>query len=382
MKSNLSFKSIVFYIILMCCPFFTISCDDNDNSLTPKGKTYLDYVREDYKTLSTIYPEAKDNLVEAQYTLNKAISDAEAKDIKPEECLLICYTFVQGHSEIYYLHRNFNTGEVNYGNYSADSPWTGDMKISENELKRLAISLDKAIELAKKDPQASESDGLNSKYVTLRKPLWPVWDNPQYVFGGTATRASHVFADAVSGKITVLDATDPNSDSYMYLVDDYNTMLDDYSNNEKLGFRLELQGRFVGAKYILNAPVNSLKAAELYPKEVTYTFYVPVEGENPSYVVQGNRKFIAGKQLETTAQENEVWSGDKFIDPNYLIDIISLDEAIYKLKISNVTDTDTDEVTLKWPEASPEWENPQYVFKGNNTPTVYVDAITGEVSTR
>ena len=73
------------------------------------------------------------------------------------------------------------------------------------------------------------------------------------------------------------------------------------------------------------------------------------------------------------------WTEDKFISPEWVMDIISLDDAIGIVKLANVTDPDTAEVTLRYP-VTPAFEAPQFVFKGGNTPTVYVDAFTGQVS--
>ena len=46
------------------------------------------------------------------------------------------------------------------------------------------------------------------------------------------------------------------------------------------------------------------------------------------------------------------------------------------MKLGNVTDPDTNLATLCYPAV---YERPVFVFKGNNTLSVDVDAITGEL---
>ena len=138
-----------------------------------------------------------------------------------------------------------------------------------------------------------------------------------------------------------------------YLVDDYNTLLDLYWGNEVLGFKLDLGHHMMQVQYTLNAPVNSVKAGELYPMDVTYVFFVPAYGDVTSdYVVRGMRDFIHGSVDDLTTEAEVVtkpWTGDKVIAPEYMDEVMSVEDAVYTLKLSNVTATDTPYVILHLP---------------------------------
>ena len=344
-------------------------------------KTCLDYVMDDYRTLAANFPNAKDHFVEARFVLNDIISETEAGDLKAESVATYCYTWVMDHSEIFVLERDFNTGETQMYQYFADSPWLGDMLVPEAEMKALQFSLEDAILNAKNDPDAVASDGLDTRYVTLRKPLWPVWDNPQYVIGGSASRSSHVFVDALLGTVSVLEGGgDSGGSSLAFLVEDLSIIRDIYWMDQPLGFPLEVQGFFTEAHYVLNKAMNELQAAELFPKTATYVFYVPADGEVPdNYLVRGTRDLLKGfdTPIETTAEATGgPWTGGGYITPFELDDIIALEDAIYIVKLGNVDDPDTADVTLCKPDGKP-----VYVFRSEGTPSVTVDAITGEILT-
>ena len=72
------------------------------------------------------------------------------------------------------------------------------------------------------------------------------------------------------------------------------------------------------------------------------------------------------------------WTGGKVIGPDAIDEVMSVDDALYAMKMSGVTDADTPYVTLCWP-TDPALEHPQYAFQGDKTRTVYVDAVTGDV---
>ncbi|MBQ8060832.1 MAG: hypothetical protein IJ205_02655 [Bacteroidales bacterium] len=373
-------KRILFAVSLFWGLFLLMSCEKE----TPvEEKTYYDFIIEDYTTLVSNYPDAKDNFIEARFVLNKPVSEATSSELKAESLMTICYYWKDGESHIFTMTRDFTTGETQMDYYTADSPWLGDMHIPESEMATLSVSLEKAIENAKNDPEASGSDGLNSAYITLRKPLWPVWENPQFVFGGSAGRSKHVFVDSKTGAVTSLEMPAESGSTIGYLVDDYNTLLDLYWGNEILGFKLDLGHHMMQVQYTLNAPVNSVKAGELYPMDVTYVFFVPAYGDVTSdYVVRGMRDFIHGSVDDLTTEAEVVtkpWTGDKVIAPEYMDEVMSVEDAVYTLKLSNVTATDTPYVILHLPE-TPSFENPQYEFLGEKTGSVYVDAVTGEIT--
>ena len=373
-------KKIVFVMLMICGALMAFSCHKEEPL---KEKTYYDYLMEDYRALVAAYPEAKDNFIEARYTLNGVISETAPESLKAESVEIICYTYLQGMSEIFIFERNFETGDTQMEHYSVDIPWTGDMKIPESDMKELKFSLEDAIDNARKDPDAAASDGLDTRFITLRKPLWPVWDNPQYVIGGSSGRKFHVFVDAKVGTVKALETPVEEGTTLFFLFNDYSYMLDQFGNNEIMGYRIELGNYFVEAQYVLNAPMNSLQASLLFPKEVTYLFYGPkLSKDGKDVLAKGWRDITAGSGVLLDMSMDELsspWTGDRFIDPVALGDVITIEDAIYEVKKSSFTDPDTKFVTLRWPDVSPALEHPQYVFTGEKTKTVYVDAHTGEV---
>ncbi|MBQ3723600.1 MAG: hypothetical protein II851_07830 [Bacteroidales bacterium] len=346
-------------------------------------KTCLDYVKEGYRTLAANFPNAKDHFVEARFVLNDIIADTDPEELKAESVTVYCYTWVEGYSEIDVLERDFNTGETQMYQYFSDSPWVGDKFIPESELKTLRFSLEEALLNAKNDADAAAGDGLDTRYVTLRKPLWPVWDNPQYVVGGSASRSSHVFVDALDGKVLTLAGGSAGGEgSLVYLVEDQNIIRDMYWMDEILGFPLEIRDCFREVHYVLNKPMNAGQLLELFAKDAIYVYYVPArDGVTDNYLIRGIRdltKGFAGK-IETEAEVvTEPWTGGDILTPDPLDAIISLEDAMYVVKLGNVTDPDTADVTLCQPVGSP---NPLYIFRGVDTPSVVVDAITGEIVT-
>jgi len=360
----------------------TVSCN-REKGNDPSKKTYFDILMDDYKALVKAYPEAKNNFVEARYVLDGIISETAPGDIRPESVEVYCYTWLEGKSEIFVLERDFTSGGTQMVHYSADSPWLGDKKIPESEMRGLEYSLEDAIENACKDPEASSSDGLETRFVTLRKPLWPVWDNPQYVIGGSSGRSFHVFVDAREGTVKTLEREVEEGSANAFLHEDYSWIIDMFGNSEIMGYRIELRERFVEAQYTLNAPMNAKQASELFPKEVTYLFYAPkASKDGKDILAKGYRDLTAGDRGTVELSMDELdspWTGDRFISPIILDEVIDIEDAIYNVKISNVTDPDTNKITLRWPDVNPALENPQFVFTGDKTKTVYVDALTGEV---
>lgn len=345
-------------------------------------KTCFDYVMEDYQTLADNFPNAKDHFVEARFVLNDIISETDADDLKAESITTYCYAWLEGYSEIDVLERDFITGETRMYQYFADSPWVGDKFIPESEMKTLRFSLEDALLNAKNDAEAAASDGLNTRYVTLRKPLWPVWENPQYVVGGAASRGSHVFVDALDGSVTVLAGGSQGGEgtTLEYLIEDQNIIRDMYWMDEILGFELEIRDCFREVHYVLNKPMNAGQAAEISVIEATYVYYVPPrDNVTDTYLIRGTRDLTKGfaSNIETTAEiTTDPWTGGECIVPDDTDAIISLEDAIYIVKLGNVKDPDTADVTLSKPVGSP---NPLYIFRGEETPVVLVNAVTGEI---
>ena len=371
-----------FYAVLaISCSLTVVSCQKEE---PVQEMSYFDYLIADYSALVAAYPEAKNNFVEARYTMNERISESTPESLKVESVEIYCYTYLEGMSEIFVMERNFETGESQMDHYSVETPWTGDMKIPESEMMSFRYSLEDAIRRARRDPEAAASDGLDTRYVTLRKPLWPVWENPQYVIGGSSGRKFHIFVDAKTGTVKSLESPIEEGSALAYLFNDYSYIIDVYGNQEIMGYRIELGQCFVEAQYVLNAPLNSLQASTLFPKEVTYYFYgAKLSKDGKDVLVKGWRD-LTEKTVNppgTSMEElSSPWTGDKFIDPVTLGDVIDIEDAIYNVKIASVTDPDTKLVNLRWPDVSPAFEHPQYEFVGDKTKTVYVDALTGEVS--
>lgn len=346
-------------------------------------KTSLDYVWEDYKTLAANFPNAKNHFVEARFVLNDIIAETEADKLKAESVTTYCYAWLGSMSEICVFEHNLNNGETQMYQYFADSPWLGDKFIPESEMRTLRFSVEDALIKAKNDPDASEGDGLDTRYVTLRKPLWPVWENPQYVVGGAASRGSHVFVDALNGKVSTLaGGSSGGGSSLEYLIEDLNIIRDMYWMDEILGFPLEIRECFKEARYALNKPMNAGQIAEIFAKEVTYVYYVPAQEDvTDNYLIEGKRDLLRGfaSQIETTAKVvTDPWTGGERLTPDDTDAIISVEDAIYIVKLGNVDDPDTGDITLCKPAGSP---NPLYIFRGVDIPTVTVDAVTGEIVT-
>ena len=355
--------------------FLSFSCSKDGETTPPK--TYLDYVIKDYQALVAEYPDAKDRFVEARFVLDNYISEVPAADIKVKTLSTICYVWLEGHSEIFVCERDFTTGKTELINYESDSPWLGDMQISEDVLKSYKFSLEDAIAAAKKE--AGSGDGLNTANVTLRKPIYPFWENAQYVFGGSAGRHDHVFVDAKTGKVSIEEMPVPEGSAQAFLIDDYNKILDVYKNYGQFEYSIELQGKMVQIRYELNEAVNAAKADDLAPVKATYVFYYPQTDEVPAYLISVSRtSFKLDAELSEYKEEklSSPWTGGNFISADYIDGMVSLDDAVNAVKFGNVTDTDTNIVTLC---ALDGFENPVYEFKGEKTATVYVDCISADL---
>ena len=363
-------KHLIPFLAFAC--LLVLSCTkDNPN------KKYLDYVLQDYRALAAAYPEAKDRFVETRFTLDKQISEAPASEIKAESMTTYCYAWLEGKSQIFVIDRNLVTGETQMVNYSADSPWLGDSQVSESVLKSLSFSLEDAIAAAQKE--ASGGDGLNTVNITLRKPVYPFWDNPQYVFGGSGGRKDHVFVDAKNGKVSIEEMPVPEGSAQSFIIDDYSKIVDVYKNESKLGYSIELQGHLVEIQYTLNSPVNAAYASDIEAAQIAYVFYYPAENGNPNLLITVIRKSMKiGSELSEYKEEiiSSRASEGKFINPDYIDGSIGLEDAVSAVKLGNVTDPDTDQVTFCHPIDK---NTPVFLFKGKKTASVYVDALSGEI---
>jgi len=378
-------KKAVILCLAIANLFLNVACDNDDKpgSDNTETKTYLDYVLEDYQTLVNEFPDAKDHFVEARFTLDRDIASSKAQDIKVKTMEVWCYLWQErgGYSDIFVLRHDFITGQKDTINYVADSPYTGDMQIPESELKSLKTSLEQALATAKNvaDTIKGGTDGLNTTNVTLRKPVYPFWDNPQYVFGGYAGRLDHFFVDAANGNATVKQSELPEGSSQAFLLEDLSMIADEYDGNQRLGFDLDVKWNLVEIQYTLNGAVNSAQASMLYPEKAIYLYYVPADASHPAYLLRGIRNsFQLGTQLEYNEEElTTPWTGGQYIHPDYIDKFFGLEEAINVVKLGNVTDTDTPDVTFCFPKEG--FESPVLEFKGKNTPSVYIDAVSGEI---
>lgn len=368
-------KKTVFLLMAVMGLFAAVSCKD---IIPEEGgeKTLLDIVKDDYKAIVAKYPAAKDHLVEARFTLDNNIADVPASELNLETLLTICYLFndQKGYSDIFVNEHDFTTGESEVYNYTADSPWLGDKMIDEATLKKLSVSLEKALENAKKE--AGSGDGLNTKYVTLRWPLWPVWDNPQYVVGGTSGRSDHVFVDAATGKVSIEAGYIPEGSSLYFMTYDLSEIADTYDGNARLGFQMDVKWSLVEIQYELSSAVNASTVADLEPEAATYIYYVAADEEHPAYNIRVKRNSF---RMDTGLDFYEEvattpWTGGDYIGLDW--DLVGVEDAIPAVKFGNVTDTDTNLVTLYVSKGS---GAPVYLFKGDKVPSVAVDAITGEL---
>lgn len=368
-------KKISILLAAISILFIAGSC--HKDNVPDKEKNYLDYVLTDYKALVAAYPEAKDRFVEARFTLDNIIADTPADQIKAKTLTTICYVWLNGHSEIYVCERDFDADKAELYSYTADSPWFGDSQIAESALESLKYSLEDAIAFAKKE--AGGGDGVSTANVTLRKPIYPFWDNPQYVFGGSGGRHDHVFVDSNTGKVSIEEMPVPEGSAMSFLIDDYNRIIDLYKNFDQMEYPIELQGKLVQIQYELNNALNAELASELEPVKATYVFYYPAADGIPSYLIRCTRdSFKMGSSLSSFSEEvlSAPWTEGLFIDPDYIDSVIALEDAIFAVKLGNVTDTDTNLVTLCQPK---EFQRPVMEFKGDKVPSVYVDAVYGEI---
>ena len=370
-------RRITLCVLAIASLFFASSCKKDK---TPdKEKTCLDYVLTDYQALVDRYPEAKDHFVEARFVLDNIIADTPAANIKAKSLTTICYAWIEGLSQIYVCERDFETGETELLNYQADSPWLGDSHVSDEFLKSLTVSLEDAIAVAKKD--AGNGDGISTANVTLRKPVYPFWDHPQYVFGGSAGRHDHVFVDSVTGKVSIEEMPVPEGSSSAVFLDDYNAIVEYYNSGGVFDYSIEVQGKLVEVHYELNKAMNAEQLSDLTPVKVTYVFYYPKTEEIPAFLISCTRNsFKMDASIDEFHEEqlSAPWTGSRHFGFDFVDGLIALEDAIATVKLGNVTDPDTNLATYSFPEG---YERPVIIFKGNTTPDVYVDAITGELMT-
>lgn len=381
MKNSFLTLALTFTLAL-----FTWSCNDNDSIDPDTTPTALDIVMNEYKALVAEFPEAKDYFVEARFTLNKEIADAPAEDIKAESVEIWCYFWnaQAGCSELFVLERDLIDGERQTYHFTSDSPFTGDKQIPESEMKSLDVSLEKALKLAQDKVAAEkpESDGLRTSYVTLRKPLYPFWENPQYVVGGKASRRDHVFIDALNGDVTIEESQLPQGDAMAVIIDDFNVITDEYGGQgERMGYPLEVNWRLMAVEFELNDALDAALLSDLEPMKITYHFYVPAEEGHPSILIKVVRNSLQlGTGLEYS-EETDVpnpWPTNQYLDPGYTDRLISLEDAIAAVKLGPVSDTDTPTVTICQPQG---FKRAAYQFLGKKTLTVYVDSESGEIIT-
>lgn len=368
-------KKTVFFSLAILGLFAAASCKD----IIPEEdgeKSILDIVKDDYKAIVAKYPEAKDHLVEARFTLDNDIAEVPASALNVDDMLTICYFYNEpmGHSDIFVNDHDLKTGESEVYHYTSDSPWLGDKMIGEETLQKLSVSLEKALENAKKE--AGSGDGLNTRFVTLRWPLWPVWENPQYVVGGSASRSDHVFVDSVTGKVSIEEGYIPEGSSVYFYINDLSEIDDTYDANQRLGFQLDVKWSLVEVQYELNSAMNESTMSELEPETATYVYYVPEGDGHPAYNIRVKRKsFKIGTDLEYFDEvATTPWTGGDYID--LWDNPVGVEEAMNTVKFGNVKDTDTNLVTLCSPKGSNQLV---YIFKGNKVPSVTVDALTGEL---
>lgn len=367
-------KKILILCLAVAGLLLAASCKDIIPDTAPK--TYLEYVLNDYQAIVAKFPAAKDHLVEARFTLDNNIADVPASGLALEMLTTICYVFndQKGYSDIFVNEHDFKTGASEIFHYTADSPWLGDKMITEATLQSLAVSLEKALENAKKE--AGDGDGLNTRFVTLRWPLWPVWENPQYVVGGSAGRSDHVFVDSVTGKVSIEAGYVPEGSSGYFYIYDLSEIADEYDGGQKLGFQLDVKRSLVEVQYELSTPLDASKVSDLEPEKATYVYYVAAGDGHPAYNIRVKRNsFRVDTGLEFFDEVAVApWTGGDFID--IMLDPLGVEDVIPVVKFGNVTDTDTNIVTLCTPKGSGKLV---YIFEGNKVPSVTVDAITGEL---
>ena len=98
----LNMRKFFMALLVLCGALLAVSCQKEDS--VPE-MSYFDYLIADYNALVAAYPEAKNNFVEARYTLGERISDSAPGSLKVESVEVYCYTYLQGMSEIFVLER-------------------------------------------------------------------------------------------------------------------------------------------------------------------------------------------------------------------------------------------------------------------------------------
>ena len=93
-------------------------------------------------------------------------------------------------------------------------------------------------------------------------------------------------------------------------------------------------------------------------------------------VVRNSLKYDAELEFSEELDVPDTWTEGEHFGPTFLDDIVGLEDAIGTVKLGPVTDTDTPIVSLFQPLGQ---EYLIYRFKGENTPSVDVDAHTGEL---
>lgn len=216
MKTQNFFKSLLMCMLLCSMSLGFVSCsDDDDNRRIPiQDKTCKDFLIQDYLKAVNKYPEFIGHFMEAQYELTGKVSDLPLKDLKPVSVHYVLYYVDRVEHEgeygsVPYLleqDRNFTNGRKSeLVKTKVNSPWVFDSVIQNFDH---FISLEEVIKIIKNSEYA---DFAQTRFITLRAPvisgeLFPQRESAaQYVFGGISDRDEHIFVDAVTGAIAVLE---------------------------------------------------------------------------------------------------------------------------------------------------------------------------------
>lgn len=202
----------------------------------------------------------------------------------------------------------------------------------------------------------------------------------------TAAFVGMLFATSCSNSDDPTPPKPKNPTYLQILMVDVDTCLAKYPAYKKQGESDHPYGYFVEARYTLNGNVADLPVDELKAVEVDYGFAYITGAEETElvHILNATRLFSKGPDAEMIYQEVEApgYPQDLGIIED-LDKIISLEDAIKRVKRSNVIQPKTKIVRLRRPTLPDSGFRTIYRFdveEGEHT-EVYVDAQTGEVKT-
>ena len=200
-------------IFMIGCMLLPASCKKKETTTTDvdtsTSKTSMEFLRQDYRLVTTRFPEAEGCMVQAQYRLNALVSEKKkAKDLYPSRVEYIYdlgWNAEKGLNTVVTYERNLTTTTVPVIFYEelpkqiTGKKFIGDFSEFKTVQDILKIIKDKK----------TEAPAIESAYVTLCYPdIEFDQGHALYVFGSPAETNEHVCVDAISGEVFVLEIKD------------------------------------------------------------------------------------------------------------------------------------------------------------------------------